>query len=911
MKKLLAFIPLFGSLIASAQTNPAITRWLQNTSVTARHYVAGNSTPINDAGLVNVQSVKYSANFAYATTTGLPAYVTGPFLDGNINLAGNQNAIFKFPLAPVQNTGTPVATTGGNIGVFINGVALFDYRDGVSWQNSTNSLKGGPLGGMGDGVWNRDAVVGERLGFDCSKGHPAGTNYHHHQNPSAFKLDLTVISTICNLYTSDALYAIDSTQHSPLIGFAYDGFPIYGAYGYKNTDGTGGIVRMKSSYTYRNITTRTTYSNGSSVTAGPPVSTTYPLGYFREDYQYNATSAATPDYLDDHNGRFCITPEYPLGTYCYFATVKSNWNSAYPYIVGPTFYGTKTASKVPSITETVTTYPVNTTPSLYIAASAKTICSGQTVAFTSAVYNGGLMPSFQWKKNGSNVGANSKTYTASDLVHGDVITCVLTTASMQTATSNSISFVVNQTLTPSLSISPASANICAGSNVTFTATPVNGGSSPAFQWKKNGNNVGSGLSTYSDATLVGSDQIYCVLTSNLTCKTSANATSTAATLSIKPAIECYCVPSNSAGICITNVTLNAINNTTNTCISPFTSQQTSTTQLNRGSTYSISVSPALDAKLSMWIDYNQNGLFEGSEWYAISAWAGAAVPAIYSFSVPVNATLGLTGLRIRSSDASISNGALDACTQFAAGESEDYTIMIGDAVPVLNSKVFLNHVNATSGKMGDDLKALTNFPVSDPYLGPAFNSKFVHYNNANTSQQLNNSVLSVSGDNSIVDWVFVELRSGASNATSVLYTRSALLQSDGDVVDLDGVSPLGFSSAVSGDYYVAIRHRNHLGFRTANLITINANTPTLNFTNNSVALYGASPLRAISGNLSAMFGGDANADGSVDALDTVHWENQNGLFDDYQLNADGNLDGSIDAIDAIIWENSNGLFEEL
>jgi hypothetical protein len=113
---------------------------------------------------------------------------------------------------------------------------------------------------------------------------------------------------------------------------------------------------MKSSYSKRTITTRTTYSTGATVTPGPPVSATYPLGYFREDYQYNITSSATPDYLDEHNGRYCITPEYPLGIYCYFATVDANWNSAYPYLVGPTFYGTKVVADVAAITGPVTEY---------------------------------------------------------------------------------------------------------------------------------------------------------------------------------------------------------------------------------------------------------------------------------------------------------------------------------------------------------------------------------------------------------------------------------------------------------------------------------------------------------------------------------------------------------------------------
>ncbi len=351
---------------SNAQVSPAISSWLRNTTgATGRHYVQGNSTPINDADLVNVQSVQYSTNWVYVTATGVPAYVTGPFLDGNPSLTTNQNAIFKMPLNPTQNTGTATATQGGNIGIFINGVAMFDYRDGVAWNATTNALCGGPGnppcpgGPTATMPWNRDAIVAERAGFDCSKGHPAQGNYHHHQNPSAFKLDLSVISTICDIYDADGLYVINENEHSPLIGYSYDGFPVYGAYAFKNADGTGGITRMKSGYQLRNITTRTTSPTGATVTSGPNVSTTYPLGYFREDYEF-VSHTSEADYLDEHNGRFCVTPEYPNGIYCYFATVDEDWNSAYPYLVGPTYYGNKTAVKVTSITETVTTYnPTN------------------------------------------------------------------------------------------------------------------------------------------------------------------------------------------------------------------------------------------------------------------------------------------------------------------------------------------------------------------------------------------------------------------------------------------------------------------------------------------------------------------------------------------------------------------------
>ena len=363
MKEIILSGLLLTSTSLFSQLNPVITSWLQNTTSTlGSHYVSGNSTLIQDNVEANIQTVQYSTNWVYVSTNGIPAYPTGPFSDGNPSLATDQNAIFKISLNPAQNTGTLTATNGGNIGVFINGVALFDYRDGVAWNTATNSLCGGlpgmsPCpGGPGSSYsWNRDAIPAEKLGFDCSKGHPAMGNYHHHQNPSAFNLDLSVISTICDLYAADGLYAIDSTVHSPLIGFAYDGFPIYGAYGYKNTDGTGGITRIKSGFQLRNITARTLWADGTDVADGPVVSTTYPLGYFREDYEF-LTHAGQPDYLDAHNGRFCITPEYPNGIYCYFATVDANWNSAYPYVVGPYFYGNKTAAKVTSITETVTTY---------------------------------------------------------------------------------------------------------------------------------------------------------------------------------------------------------------------------------------------------------------------------------------------------------------------------------------------------------------------------------------------------------------------------------------------------------------------------------------------------------------------------------------------------------------------------
>lgn len=361
MRKSLLFTTMLLVVFSNLKAQTAITSWLQNTSTTGFYYISGNSTPISHGILVNCQQVRYSTNNVYVNATGMPAYHIGPYLDNNPNQAGNQNAIFRFPLNPTENTGTKTPTTGGNIGVFVNGAAMFDFSDGVAWNSTTNALCGGPgnpacPGGAGTlQSWNRDAVVFEKGGFDCSKGHPAGTNYHHHQNPSAFDLDINVISTICNLYDADGLYTINPAQHSPLIGFAYDGFPVYGAYGYANADGTGGITRIKSGYQLRSITVRSHHADGTDVPDGPPVNATYPIGTFREDYEW-ISHAGVASYLDIHNGRFCVTPEYPNGIYCYFATVDTNHNSAYPYLIGPTYYGNKTGAKVTTVTETTNVY---------------------------------------------------------------------------------------------------------------------------------------------------------------------------------------------------------------------------------------------------------------------------------------------------------------------------------------------------------------------------------------------------------------------------------------------------------------------------------------------------------------------------------------------------------------------------
>ncbi|MFZ4543933.1 MAG: hypothetical protein ACOYOA_07780 [Saprospiraceae bacterium] len=224
-------------------------------------------------------------------------------------------------------------------------------------------------------------------------------------------------------------------------------------------------------------------------------------------------------------------------------------------------------------------------------------------------------------------------------------------------------------------------------------------------------------------------------------------------------------------------------------------------------------------------------------------------------------------------------------------------------------RVYLDHVDATTGLMTVYMNSLSNFPLSDPYAVAPWLSRFPHVNSGSLATTTP-AVLSSTGPNAIVDWVMIELREGIAGATTITASKPALLQSDGDIVDVDGVSPLNFVGLNPGNYYIAVRHHNHLGFRTNDPIALGNSTTTLNFTDNSTLLNGSFPTYP-KGLVNAMNGGDSNYDGSIDATDTPTWEVQNGLFDDYTNNADYNCDGSVDSIDSIIWESQNGKYEEL
>ena len=312
---LLAFL-LFVVSVSNAQITPEIYSWKQNTTGVTGY----NGIP------ADVQEVYFSANYSYVKCTGIPSYTIGPWAM-NPNTPSNQNWVFKIARFPVPDP-TPAIAGNGQIGVLINGVVLFNAGDAMSYNNQN--------------IWHRLAQYFEAVSFDTSGGHPSPQRaYHYHINMKK-------------------LYSPDSTAHSPILGYMFDGYPLYGPYAYANTNGTGGIRRMRTGFVKRNISTRTTLPDGTVLPSnqwGPAVSSQYPLGCFNEDYE----SATSNFDLDSHNGRFCVTPEYPQGTYAYFITIDSQRDPEFPYIIGSTYYGEVVAGNVPpgghiTITEPVTQY---------------------------------------------------------------------------------------------------------------------------------------------------------------------------------------------------------------------------------------------------------------------------------------------------------------------------------------------------------------------------------------------------------------------------------------------------------------------------------------------------------------------------------------------------------------------------
>uniref|UniRef100_UPI0026146BB9 hypothetical protein n=1 Tax=uncultured Kordia sp. TaxID=507699 RepID=UPI0026146BB9 len=185
------------------------------------------------------------------------------------------------------------------------------------------------------------------------------------------------------------------------------------------------------------------------------------------------------------------------------------------------------------------------------------------------------------------------------------------------------------------------------------------------------------------------------------------------------------------------------------------------------------------------------------------------------------------------------------------------TEVILEIIPItLSPVVFLQGAllsNGNSSVMRDDLRSLGYLPTTSPYTdGLTCDASVFNTGGTNGTGNTNND---------IVDWVWIELRDATDN-TLVIDGQSALLQRDGDVVSIDGISVVSFNQA-SGNYYLAIKHRNHLAVMTTNTITLNRTATTINFTESTTPItFGTNAQATIADtpNVLALWAGNANGD---------------------------------------------------
>ena len=188
---------------------------------------------------------------------------------------------------------------------------------------------------------------------------------------------------------------------------------------------------------------------------------------------------------------------------------------------------------------------------------------------------------------------------------------------------------------------------------------------------------------------------------------------------------------------------------------------------------------------------------------------------------------------------------IDPCSPFVSPACNVTTTVL------LNAKVFLQGAyNSTTEKMRDDLRSKGYLPNTQPY------SAMARFNHHAGTEAKGATAFAANGDNSVVDWVMVELRD-ANDPTEILSTRAALVQIDGDIVDMDGVSPVLFQHA-SGSFYISVNHRNHLGVMTATPVALTGTSATtVDFTSLATNLYGTNPTKTV-GSKRVLWGGNTN-----------------------------------------------------
>lgn len=596
MKTVVAFFLLVLVPFAAAQvTDPHITSWRTASSAAyARVWETASDKASNNAvstwprsGLTNggggqstntysdVQRVAYSANYVYIYTTGLASYTMGNWLTPNgmtyMSWPTNRGAIHRIPRNP--SIPTTKQKTIGNGGVWVNGVFLWENGDAQSYTTSSGTVSMG-----GQGIWNRLAGVAEAFNFDTANGHqPSSGAYHNHINPIALRYQL---GDNINYNASTHTYSEGSTptRHSPILGWANDGLPVYGPYGYSSAlDASSGIRRMTSGFQKRDgtngtinlaVTGRTTLpvwaasvqgksqtlssseygpSTTTTYSVGGGVTGTYSIGLFAEDYEYLGDLGKTQgvDFdLNRQNVRYCVTPEYPNGTYAYFVCIDASGGTVFPDVINQEYFGSAANGQgtVNSISESVTDY-VDAGPAASITVTATASSGNVSLSWNSAegaTYKvASSTNNSTWTTLSSAVTSAGLTtnYTAATSNYYRVTLTAIAaydtsgTYGTPVGTTGSVTYLA-ATTAPGITTQPSSVTVTAGNSASFTV--VASGTAPlTYQWSKGGNAIsGATSATYSIANAQSSDAgSYTVVVSN----SAGSATSSAATLTVNAA----------------------------------------------------------------------------------------------------------------------------------------------------------------------------------------------------------------------------------------------------------------------------------------------------------------------------------------------------------------------------------------
>jgi hypothetical protein len=252
-------------------------------------------------------------------------------------------------------------------------------------------------------------------------------------------------------------------------------------------------------------------------------------------------------------------------------------------------------------------------------------------------------------------------------------------------------------------ISVNDTTVCNSEVINFINTGYTAASGIDFQWYLNGNPISGATSPSLAQTITAAGSYYCTVT----CAAfPGNPVSTnTINVTLNPATLCYCFPQNPTGSCpndkitAVNIVGTTLNNTDNACnitngsaYTNYPDTGSATGSFQQGQIIQLSVTTNNTNILSVWIDYNQNGIFEASEWQQIALNSAANIANLVSINVPVNATVGKTGMRIRSRSSGSSNGASDACSAMFSGETEDYIVDITAAIPCTGAPIAGNTV---------------------------------------------------------------------------------------------------------------------------------------------------------------------------------------------------------------------------